>query len=88
MASPRKARRWSESSLPDLPEALLISILNHLPLKSKIHLQAVSREFKDILSKPYRGSAVWETIELDDPVFEKAHPTALAGQAPTLCATS
>ena len=86
MAGPNKARRWSELSLLDLPEALLISIVKqHLPLKSKIHLQAVSREFRDILRKPHGGSAIWDIIELDDPVFERAHPTALARQTPTPC---
>ena len=63
----------------ELPESLLTSILRHLPLQSKIHSQATCRTFRNILHNPSRGSSVWESVRLDDSVFEEASPTALAG---------
>ncbi|CAL5224640.1 g7358 [Coccomyxa viridis] len=63
----------------DLPEGLLTTILKQLPLQSKIHAQAVCRMFRDVLCNPAQGSSVWDSIHLEDPVFEAASPTALAG---------
>ena len=68
----------SKTQLTDLPEDLLISILKQLPLETKCKAQTVCRMFKDILWKPSQGSFVWESIEVDDPIFEAASPTALA----------
>ena len=63
----------------DLPGGLLTSILKHLPLQSKIQAQVVCKTFRDILCNPSQGSSVWGSVSLDDPVFERASPIALAG---------
>ena len=81
MKDPKEARQSVSSSacFMDLPEGLLTTILKQLPLQSKIHAQAVCRMFRDVLCNPAQGSSVWDSIHLEDPVFEAASPTALAG---------
>ena len=68
--------------LEDLPRDLLPSILKQLPLEIKIKAEASCKMFRGILRDPSEGSSVWETVCLDDPVFEAASPAALAGWAP------
>ncbi len=82
MTAPSTTRQWpySKTCLTDLPEDLLTSILKQLPLKTKCQAQAVCRMFRDTLSKPYKGSFVWESIQLDDPLLEAASPSELARQ--------
>ncbi len=87
MEGPKKARRHSDSSLLDLPEVLVISILKQLALKDRIQSEAVCQGFRQLLRKPSQGSFVWDAIELNDPVFKDAHPSGLAWQAHAPCAT-
>ena len=72
----------------DLPEELLTSILKQLPLKAKCQAQAVCQTFRDILSKPYKGSLLWESIQIDDPILQAASPYALARQVLPLVQTA
>lgn len=88
----RRHRCWQDSAQQDLllpplaaclvtlPNDLLISILKQLPLETKCKAQAVCQTFKNILWKPSQGSFVWDSIQLDNPIFESASPTALARQ--------
>ena len=81
MEEPKEACQSDPLSacLMDLPEGLLTTILKYLPLQGKIQAQAVCKPFRDILCSPSQGPGVWVGIRLEDPVFEAASPTALAG---------
>ena len=72
----------SKPGLLDLPEGVLITILKHLELETKCHLQGVCQTFRAILGNPSRGSFVWQGINVNDEVFRWARLPVLAGQAP------
>ena len=72
----------SITCLLDLPEGVLLTVLKHLELETKCHLQGVCRIFRAILRNPSKGSFVWQSINVNDQVFRWARPPVLAGQAP------
>ena len=80
MLEPKRARQCWNIDLLDLPEGLLSSILKHLSIKSKCQSQLVCRTFRDVLHNPCPGSFVWDTVQLEDPVFEAASSTAMIWQ--------
>ena len=67
--------------LLDLPEALIVSILRHLPTKSKCQAEAVCKTFRRLLSDPAPGSSVWDHLSLEDSLFQKPALHALNRQA-------
>ena len=74
MEGPKKARRHSDSSLLDLPEVLVISILKQLALKDRIQSEAVCQGFRQLLRKPSQGSFVWDAIELKRSGVQRRSP--------------
>lgn len=64
--------------LLDLPEGVLTSILKLLPVYEKCESQLVCRKFRDIVNSPSKGAYVWDTIHLENPVFDDPSPTELA----------
>ena len=68
------------SSLLDLPESLISSILRQLPTKDKCRAERVCRIFREILGNPSPGDFVWHTLSLDDLVFRRVPLDMLARQ--------
>ena len=70
--------------LLDLPEALIVSILRHLPTQSKCQAELVCKCFRQLLSDPAPGYFVWDHVSLEDEIFQKPSVQELNRQAFTL----
>ena len=73
----RKIVRTDErrcTSLHDLPNILITSVLRCLSTREKCQAQVVCRTFRDVLSNPAPRKFVWDVIDLRDSVFLKVPP--------------
>ncbi len=58
-------------SLLDLPDSLISSIVRQIPTKEKCQAESVCRTFRRILGNPSPGDFVWQTVSLEDPIFQR-----------------
>ena len=65
------------TSLLDLPESIVISILRVLPVKSKCQAEVVCKTFREVLSNPAPPGFVWDEFHLDASDFQAMSVHAL-----------